>query len=207
MNIAAASDARSRILSAALTEFSAHGWGGARVDRIAELAGINKRMLYVHVGNKEALWIAVLEHVYADMRAGESELQLESQSPLDGLQMLVRFNFRFHADHPEFLRLLNEENRQGAVHLKKSDRVAAIYSPLLRLIRDILERGEAAGVIRQGVDPMQLYISIAALSYFYCSNRHTLSAVFDRDLSTPHEMLTREQHVVDFVLQAVRPDC
>lgn len=202
-----APDARSRILAAALTEFSAHGWGGARVDRIADLAGINKRMLYVHVGNKEALWIAVLEHVYADMRAGENELRLESQSPLDGLQMLVRFNFRFHADHPEFLRLLNEENRQGAAHLKKSDRVAAIYSPLLRLIRDILERGEAAGVIRPGLDPMQLYISIAALSYFYCSNRHTLSAVFDRDLSTPHEMLTREQHVVDFVLQAVRPDC
>ena len=73
------------------------------------------------------------------------------------------------------------------------------------LIRDILARGEAAGVIRAGLDPVQLYISIAALSYFYCSNRHTLSAVFDRDLSAPHEMLEREQHVVDFVLHAVRP--
>jgi len=199
-------EARRRILEASLAEFAAHGWGGARVDRIAAAAGINKRLLYVHVGNKEALWIAALEHVYATMRAGESELNLERLGPLEGLQMLVRFNFRFHAERPEFLRMLNEENRQGAAHLKKSDRVAAIYSPLLRLIRDILARGEAVGVIRSGLDPVQLYISIAALSYFFCSNRHTLSAVFDRDLSAPHEMLEREQHVVDFVLHAVRPD-
>lgn len=198
-------DARRRILEASLAEFAAHGWGGARVDRIAAAAGINKRLLYVHVGNKEALWIAVLEHVYATMRAGESELNLERLDPLESLQLLVRFNFRFHAERPEFLRMLNEENRQGAAHLKKSDKVAAIYSPLLALIRDILERGQADGVMRAGLDPMQLYISIAALSYFYCSNRHTLSAVFERDLSAPHEMLMREQHVVDFVLHAVRP--
>lgn len=200
-----AEDARRRILEASLAEFAAHGWGGARVDRIAAAAGINKRLLYVHVGNKEALWIAALEHVYATMRAGESELNLGRLDPLESLQLLVRFNFRFHAERPEFLRMLNEENRQGAAHLKKSDKVAAIYSPLLALIRDILERGKAAGVIRAGLDPMQLYISIAALSYFYCSNRHTLSAVFERDLSAPHEMLMREQHVVDFVLHAVRP--
>ena len=196
-------EARRRILEASLAEFAAHGWGGARVDRIAAAAGINKRLLYVHMGNKEALWIAALEHVYATMRAGESELNLERLGPLEGLAMLVRFNFRFHAERPEFLRMLNEENRQGAAHLKKSDRVAAIYSPLLRLIRDILARGEAAGVIRAGLDPVQLYISIAALAFFYLSNSATLSVIFGRDLLSKAAKDERLDHMVGLVLAAL----
>ena len=55
---------RLRILEAAKQEFAAHGLAGARVDRIAANAGANKRMLYYHVGNKEDLYLAVLEGAY-----------------------------------------------------------------------------------------------------------------------------------------------
>src|SRR6266540_995325 len=51
---------RERILGAALKEFSAHGFAGARVDRIARRARINKRMLYHYFGNKEGLFRAIL---------------------------------------------------------------------------------------------------------------------------------------------------
>lgn len=197
--------ARKRILDAALAEFAKNGLGAARVNAIAERAQINKRFLYEYVGNKEALWLAVLERVYADMREGERALKLDSVDPEQGMRMLVRFNFRYHADHPEFLAMLNEENRQKAKNLIRSKRVQNMYSPLIRTIVDLLERGAASGIFRQGIDPTQLYISIAALSYFYCSNRHTLSTIFDRDFGSRQEMLLREDHVVDVIMSYLRP--
>ncbi|MBV9734574.1 MAG: TetR family transcriptional regulator [Acidisphaera sp.] len=197
--------ARARILDAALAEFAEHGFSGARVDAIAARAAINKRMLYAYVGNKEALWLAVLERVYAAMREGERALNLQRLPPEEAMRVLVRYNARFHAEHPAFLALLNDENRQRARNLRRSTRVQPMYSPLLATIADLLRRGEAEGLFRGKVDPMQLYISIAGLSYFYCSNQHTLSAIFGRDLGAPGEMLVREQHVVDVVLGYLRP--
>jgi AcrR family transcriptional regulator len=196
---------RERILDAALAEFAERGFAGARVDAIAERAEINKRMLYAYVGNKEALWLAVLERVYEEMRLEERALDLMRLTPEDGMEALVRFNFRYHAEHPAFLALLNDENLQRGRNLQRSTRVREMYSPLLAMINDLLVRGQAEGVFRDGVDPMQLYISIAALSYFYCSNIHTLSAIFGRPLAASEEMLVREQHVVDFVSGYLRP--
>jgi AcrR family transcriptional regulator len=191
---------RDTIVAAALVEFAAHGLDGARVDAIAERASVNKRFLYEYVGNKEALWLAALEHVYQTMRDGEKDLDLEHHSPEDGMRLLVRFNFRFHRDHPEFISILNEENRRHAKALRKSKRVAEMYSPLLDMIGDLLARGSEAGTFRADVDRVQLYISIAALSYFYCSNQHTLSKIFDRPFGSAKEMLLREEHVVSVVM-------
>lgn len=202
---ARAAVARERILDAALAEFAEHGLGGARVNTIAERAGINKRFLYEYVGNKEALWLVVLERVYANMREGEEALKLGTLNPDQGMRLLIRFNFRYHAEHPEFLAMLNEENRQRARNLSRSARVPGMYSPLIRTIEDLLQRGTADGVFRSNQDPIQLYISIAALSYFYCSNRYTLSTIFDRDLSSPQEMLQREDHVIEVIMGHLRP--
>lgn len=197
-------DVRERILEAALAEFATNGLGGARVNTIAERSGINKRFLYEYVGNKEALWLAVLERVYLDMRKGEQALKLEAVDPEQGMRLLVRFNFRFHAEHPEFLAMLNEENRQHAKNLARSARVPGMYSPLIHTIQDLLGRGAAAGLFKTGLDPVQVYISIAALSYFYCSNRYTLSTIFDRDFGSPREMLQREEHVIEVVMDHLR---
>ena len=197
-------EARQRILDAVLVEFAANGLGAARVNTIAERSGINKRFLYEYVGNKDALWLAALEQVYANMREGEHALKLDSIDPDTGMRMLIRFTLRYHAENPEFLAMLNEENRQGAKNLKRSTRVKTMYSPLLRTVVDLLDRGAAENVFRKGVDPIQLYISIAALSYFYCSNRPTLSTIFSRDFRSKQEMLLREDHVVDVIMSYLR---
>src|SRR5512142_2209355 len=80
---------RARILAAATAEFAAHGLGGARVDRIAAEAGANKRMLYYYFGNKEALFCAVLEAAYADIRAAELKLSLLDAPPEESVRRLV----------------------------------------------------------------------------------------------------------------------
>ena len=191
---------RDAILNAAIGEFFEHGFGGARVDAIARRAKTNKRYLYVYVGNKEAIWLAALQRVYAIMRAGERELNLENLAPDEGMRKLIRFNFWFHVEHPEFIRMLNDENRQEARNLRRSTTAQKMYSPLLTLIEGLLRRGEEAGLFRSKVDPVQLYISIAALSYFYCSNQHTLSVIFGQDLGSRREIQRREEHVVSVVM-------
>jgi len=191
---------RGRILAAALEEFARFGLGGARVDRIASRAGANKRMLYYYFGNKEALFLAVLESRYAHIRRAEQGLRLGALDPAEGMRRLVAFTWRYYLKHPEFLTLLNSENLHRARHLRRSRQIAALHSPLVAMLRDLLERGVRSGAFRRGVDPVQLYISIAALGYFYLSNRHTLSTIFERDLLAPRSKAERLKHMTGLVL-------
>jgi AcrR family transcriptional regulator len=195
---------RARILAAALEEFSRFGLGGARVDRIAARAGANKRMLYYYFGNKEAMFLAVLESRYAHIRRAEQGLRLGDLDPAAGIRRLIAFTWGYYLKHPEFLTLLNSENLHRARHLRRSREIAAMHSPLVTMLRDLLARGARKGEFRRGVDPVQLYISIAALGYFYLGNRHTLSTIFERDLLAPHSKAERLRHMTELVLGYLR---
>lgn len=195
---------RGRILAAALEEFARYGLGGARVDRIAARAGANKRMLYYYYGNKEDLFLAVLESRYAHIRRAEHGLHLGALDPVDGIRRLIAFTWDYYLKHPEFLTLLNSENLHRARHLQRSRHIAAMHSPLVATLRDLLERGARAGEFRRGVDPVQLYISIAALGYFYLGNRHTLSTIFERDLLSARNKAERLKHMTALVLGYLR---
>ncbi len=196
---------RQRILDAALAEFADKGLAGARVDEIAARAGANKRMLYAHFGSKEELWLVVLEAAYAGKREQERALAVDALAPVDAMRALVAFNLRYTAAHPEFVALLNQENLHRAAYLASSAQVPAMYSPLLYSLRAVLARGEATGVFRQGVDAMQLYISILGLGHFYIANRFTLSTIFGAGLGTEAALAAREEHCVAVVLGYLRP--
>ena len=170
---------------------------GARVDRIAESAGANKRMLYYYFGDKDALFQAVLEHAYEGIRSAEQALNLLDVDPVEGVARLVAFTWHYYIAHPEFLTLLNSENLHRGRHLKVSRRLRTTNSPLIATLEEILARGERAGTFRPGVDALQLYISIAGLAYFYLSNNHTLSAVFGRELSGADARAARLAHMVE----------
>jgi AcrR family transcriptional regulator len=191
---------RAAILAAATAEFTAKGLTGARVDAIAKSAGANKRMIYHYFGDKDGLYLAVLEATYAAIRTAELELHLGDRDPVEGMRELVRFTWAYFIAHPEFLSLLGTENLNKASYLKRSKRIRELHSPLVGMISGLLERGEHERVFRPGVDPVQLYVTIAALGFFYLSNRHTLSTIFGRDLSGPKSLAEREQHIVDVVL-------
>jgi AcrR family transcriptional regulator len=191
---------RARILEAAKAEFAAHGLGGARVDRIAQAADANKRMLYYYFGNKDDLFLAVLEDAYAHIREAEKALRLTEIDPPEAIRRLVAFTWDYYLEHPEFMTLLNSANLHRARHLEKSAKVRSMHSPFVAMIEDVLERGRKAGEFRAGVDPVQLYVSIAALTYFYLGNIHTLSAIFGRDLLSPRAKAERLAHMTDLVL-------
>lgn len=188
------------ILQAAREEFAAHGLAGARMDRIAERAELNKRLIYYYFGSKDDLFLSVLERAYADIREAEQALHLDEIEPVEAIRQLVSFTWHYYLAHPEFITLLNSENLHRAEHLKRSDGIQQMNSPLVQLLDGVLERGRRDGVFRAGVDPIQLYISIASLCYFYLSNSHTLSAVFGRDLRAPKAMAQRLSHMTELVL-------
>ncbi len=196
---------RVQILDAAAQEFARSGLGGARVDRIASQAGVNIRMLYYYFSSKDQLFLAVLERAYGIIREAEKKLALDRVEPVEAVRRLVKFTWDFQLAHPEFITLLNSENLHQGRHLKESAIVAELHSPLIDLIRRMLERGAAAGAFRDGVDPVQFYITVASLSYFYLSNRHTLSAIFRRNLLAPKERAARLAHMTEVVLGFLRP--
>ena len=191
---------QSTILAAARDEFAEFGLGGARVDRIAERAGLNKRLIYYYFEDKDKLFQAVLENVYTDIRERERNLRLTELEPAIAVRRLIEFTWDYYREHPEFITLLNSANLHRARHLSESQRARELNSPVIETLGAVLERGRREGTFRGGVDPVQLYVSIAGLAYFYLSNSHTLSAIFGRDLLAPKARAERLSHMTEVIL-------
>lgn len=194
--------ARSRqaILAAAKAEFCQHGLTGARVERISRRSRTNPRMIYHYFGNKDGLYLAVLESVYGEIRKLEQQLELTARPPVEGMERLIGFTFDFFASRGDFIALIAGENILKAKYLKRLPSIQAMTVPLVDAIRDLLARGAREGVFRQGVDPVQLYVSIVAQSQLHISNRHTLSVLFDQDLSAPDWIAARRAHTIEVLL-------
>ena len=191
---------RAVILNAALEEFALFGLGGARIDRIAERSSLNKRLIYYYFTDKDQLFQAVLESAYEQIREREKKLNLQALPPSAAIRTLVEFTWNYYLAHPEFLTLLNSANLHKARHIQDSPNARALNSPLIELLGQILEKGRLSGEFRGGIDPVQLYVSIAALSYFYLSNNSSLSAIFGRDLMTPKAKSERLSHMCEVIL-------
>lgn len=197
---------RARILDAAKAEFARLGLGGARVDEIADKARANKRMIYHYFGSKEELFTAVLEEAYLDIRNAEQELQLSHLSPRDALVKLVTFTWNYYLENPEFIRLVNSENLHGGRHLKGSERLRTVSRRFTQMVRDILDRGVAEGVFRPGIDPVQLNITIAAIGYYYLTNRFTGAILFERDFMKKEALEERLRFNIETVMRLVEAD-
>lgn len=192
------------ILEAATEEFAAHGFGGARVDAIAARAQTNKRMLYHYFGDKEGLYLAVLEATYATIRNAEKHLDLARRDPEEGMRELALFTWRHFLEHPEFLSLLVTENLHEARYLQRSEKILEMHSHFIDELSGVLRRGEAARIFRPAVDPISVYLTIAALGFFYLSNRHTLSTIFARKLTSAAELNAWGEHIVAVTLASIR---
>jgi AcrR family transcriptional regulator len=194
---------RDKILNAALQEFSRHGLSGARIDAIAAESGINKGMIYYYFGSKDDLYVAALEESYRRFRQIESEFQLESLAPVAALRRLVSASFDFHAAHPEFIRMVMSENINQGEYIRKIPELRAINRSAISVLDRLCQRGVAEGVFRADLDPVDLHMSISALSFYNVSNRHTFSFIFDRDLGAAEVHAARRESVVDTILRSV----
>ncbi|GFE95000.1 TetR/AcrR family transcriptional regulator [Gluconobacter sp. Gdi] len=194
---------KSRILEAAKKEFAKNGLEGARVDTIALEANANKRMIYHYFESKEKLFQTVLENAYFDIRESEKKLDLDSLDPREALERLVRFTWNYYIQNPEFISLVNSENLAQARHLKSSDAVKIVSRRFVGLVDTILKRGLAQGLFREGVDPVQLNITIAAVSYYYFTNQYTGSIIFERELMSEAAQAERIRFNIETILRIV----
>jgi AcrR family transcriptional regulator len=194
---------QARILAAAKKEFAKSGLGGARVDEIADRAKANKRMIYHYFGNKEDLFRIVLEEAYTDIRTAEQALELEHLPARDALEKLIRFTWEYYLKNPEFITLVNSENLHKARHLKQSDKIEMLFKRFVSMVGALLDRGVQEGVFRPGIDPVQLNITIAAIGYYYLTNRFTGSIVFQRDLMAPEALEERLAFNIETIMRLV----
>jgi TetR/AcrR family transcriptional regulator len=191
---------REMILKGAMQEFSERGFDGARIDKIALRAGVNKNLLYHHYVNKDGLFSALLEHMYEKIRARQRDLELREKDPVDAIRRLVVFTGKIWVQYPEFLRLLQSENLTGGRHVAGSPKVPSLYEPLLVTLKDVLERGSQSGQFRRDADPVDLYISISALTAHYINNHYTFEAIFGQALMSPQRIRQRLEHAADMVV-------
>lgn len=197
---------KANILEAARGEFAKAGLAGARVDKIAEQSGANKRMIYHYFGGKEQLFAAVIEDAYGGIRSSEQMLALEALPPLDALRKLVDGTWQYYLDHPEFITLVNSENLHQARHITGNRQLRKLQKAYVDMVDGVLKRGEAEGVFRPGIDPVQLCITIAAIGFYYLNNRHTSGVLFGFNFTTKEALAARHAFNMETVLRLVVVD-
>lgn len=195
---------RKRILKAAKKEFSKKGLGGARIDEIALQSKANKRMIYHYFGNKEALFLKTLEDAYVDIRSAEQNLNLTELDPEEALIKLIKFTWDYYLKNPEFITLVNSENLHRARHLKKSSIIEDISNKFITMVGSILDKGVETGQFRAGIDPVQLNITIAAIGYYYLTNRYTGAIVYQRELDSQQAYDERLNFNIETILRLVK---
>jgi AcrR family transcriptional regulator len=194
---------RRDILDVAREEFAEKGLSGARVDEIAARTSTAKRMIYYYFGDKEGLYLAVLEAAYGRMRAAEVSLDLATMSPVEALGRLAGLAFDYHVANPDFVRLVMVENIHRARHLQVSKVIGELNLSAIRTISEIYDRGVAEGDFRPGLDPLDIHLTFTAPAFYNVSNRATIREVFGHDMGDAEALRRRRQSVIEAVLRFV----
>jgi len=199
----AAQATRESILRAATKVFAKHGYDGGRVEQISKAARSYDRMIYYYFGSKEGLFIAVLEEAYRRFNEAESALQLDAEQPVASLKAVIGFMWGYYHRNPEFITLLNTENLHRGKHIAKSLRAREYSSAAIAVLGEVLRAGAMQGAFRRDVAARDIYLTIAAMGYFYLSNRFTLSAFLGEELESTPALAHWEQVIIDTVLRTV----
>jgi AcrR family transcriptional regulator len=179
---------KQRIFAAALTEFAEAGLKGARMENIAEHAATTKRMVVYHFKTKESLYLEVLEHVYQHIRAHETGLELQALAPVAAMTRLVEESFNYHAEHPDFIRVICMENMMRGQYIRQSSRIKALNQSALTLLEDILQRGKQEKLFTPDASAADVHRLISSLCFHYVANQYTFNALFESH-ETPQEQV------------------
>ena len=156
-------DPHQRIVAAAAHVFAARGFEGARVDEIAERAGINKAMLYYHVGDKERLYAAVLVESIDRALALLRGATAAAASPSAKLQAVLDTLAEFGTSNPEFIPIVMREVASGGRNLP--DEMSLHLAAVFRIVSEVLGEGVATGAFRP-TDPLLTHVAlVGALMY------------------------------------------
>lgn len=199
---------RARLVEEAARLFSAKGYDGVAIDEIVAAAGVNKRMVYHYFGNKDGIYRAAVNHVFASLQTMETgiiESYTGQSDPVGGMRNLMTLYFSFLESHPEFVRILQWENLGEGRHLAEEEGGMS-KSPVLGYLEQLLKQGAAAGIFRKGLDPRLVFTSMIGLCLIYFSNRFTLSRSVGLNFKKPTLLREAAQHAEAVLLAGLRSD-
>jgi AcrR family transcriptional regulator len=191
---------RASIVQAAIDEFAARGFKGASMDAIAARTDTTRALINYYFGGKEKLYLAVLEHVYSEIRHAESLLDLDHMAPAEAIRRIVEFTYNYYLEHEGFVRIVVAENQVQGRHLKKSRAMRTLNRPIIDTLGRVIARGQADGSFRPDVEAVDIHMAIAALGMFNVTNQHTFTAIFQRDMGGKGDVARRRRMVADMIL-------
>ena len=191
---------RAHIVRAAIDEFAARGFKGASMDAIADRTDTTRALINYYFGSKEKIYLAVLEHVYSEIRHAEGLLDLDHLDPTSAIRRIVEFTFTYYLEHEGFVRLVVAENQARGRHFRKSKTMRSLNRPIIERLARVIARGRADGSFRADADPLEVHMVIAALGLFNVTNRYTFGAIFQRDMGAKGDVRRRRDLVADVVL-------
>jgi AcrR family transcriptional regulator len=191
---------RGRILAAAVAEFASRGFKGASMDDVAARTDTTRALINYYFGSKEKLYREVLERVYAEIRDAERQIDLDHLPPIEAIARIVEFTYNYYVTHEDFVRLVVAENQARGRHLRKSAAMRKLNRPIIDALGGVLSRGQAQGIFRTDIDPIDVHMSIAALGMFNVTNQFTFGAIFQRPMGANGDVARRRGMVVDIVV-------
>jgi TetR/AcrR family transcriptional regulator len=197
-------ESRAAILKAAVAEFSELGIAGARTDAIARAAHVNKALLYYYFKDKDALYEAVLDHVFSGLRARVMPVLESKLSPRQKMLEYLGAYFDYIAANPRFPRVVQGEwLRAGGKGSAPMQRVAKEYfAPIFGRLAEVLREGIAAGEFR-AVNPMDFLPSMVGVVVFYFTSAPLMKSLMKVDPLSAERIRERRAFVLDFISAAL----
>ncbi|HBN84816.1 MAG TPA: TetR/AcrR family transcriptional regulator [Clostridiales bacterium] len=193
---------KNRILMAAEAEFADKGLYGARIDSIAEKAQTNKRMIYQYFGNKEQLYVNILEITYGRLTAEELQIEWEIMPAKISIQKIIRLYFEFLEKNPSYVKLILCENLNKGKYIEQID-FTNTKSSVFHTFTDIMDRGKKTGEFKKEIDTQQVILSLLTFTFSYFSNRYTLSKLLEFNLFDSMNTQKRIKIVTDMLLKYI----
>ncbi|MGM0625917.1 MAG: TetR/AcrR family transcriptional regulator [Bacteroidota bacterium] len=197
-------DTEAVILNAASEVFMEKGFDGARMQEIADKAGLNKALLHYYFRSKKKLFNDVFQVVLMEMVDGLSRIFEKDISVFEAIR-------QFFAVHQDILLknkllplfMLNEIQRDPEliVNLYRGDRIQSVRE---KFEHDVI-REQEAGIIRADVQPMDLFLNILSLSIFPFAAKPLLKGFYSMGEDDFQQMITyRKDHLADFVINSIK---
>ncbi|MAT52303.1 MAG: hypothetical protein CMK32_14090 [Porticoccaceae bacterium] len=195
-----------RILNAASAEIAQRGIDGARIEKIAQDAGVTKQLVYHYFKTKDDLYKAVLETVSKNMEILSEVEDYRNHPPREAISLVIETLFQGFINHPEYRTFALDQALHEGEHIS----VASLYLPTMRIvlsevIAPILARGEQEGVFKAGLDPHVVFWMIFNLTAGCFLNEKIMPEISGIDFTSLQGIEAWRAMVTTFVLDALRP--
>ena len=193
---------KERILLAAEDIFAEKGLAGTRVDEIAKLSGVNKRLIYVLFDSKETIYKTVLNRVYS--RLVDTETSQNIHLPADEvLRQKIFSTFEFLIKNPNFVSLVMHENLNKAKYIDSAG-IIPIKSKSVVALQKLIKKGIDDGIFRKDIDINEMVFAINMFVFSYFSNKYTMPKLVNVDLGNEDSAKYRCNMVADMIIQYLK---